>query len=320
MTLTRERINPYHRMRAAERDSGGADTSSSVSELAELKIGLRQVVSLEAFDGTNIDKLWTLEDIIGVVIHIPLVYEAFVTAFTGQVDHVAYAVCAAFTLTTSLAHFKMCFDEPRDWRAPRLAEPKSVYEFSALYLLPFSWLLWRMTSQYPAILEGQLDIVGCIALSSITIYGWAFAVYGKFLMQRVNRPNGSYQGRLQPSPQEYQTQAQLYLTGNVVINSLACLFLPFAWTLSLRGTEWWNRVQELHPNQAAFLGVSILVAIIGDTSGNLLLRLQQLEVTTSVRALVVMGILSNIVFLLFPEIVFNSIYTSGVSEVGFYWE
>lgn len=295
-------------------------TTKKKSELEELQIGYQQVITLEAFDPTHANRLLTPEDFVGIIIHIPLLQQAFQTAFTGQVDATAYAQCALFTFLTSLAHFKMCWDEPRDYRAPRLAEPHSVYEFSALYLIPFSWLLYRMTPIYPQVLEGPLDIVGCIALSIITIYGWGFAILGKDLLKRVNEPNSGYQGTLQPSSEEYQTQAQLYLTGNIIINILACLFLPFAWTLAIRGTEWWTRVQELHPSQGAFLGVSILVAILGDTSGNLLLRLQQLQITTSVRALVVMGILSNFAFLLAPEIVFNVIYMGGVSEVGFYWE
>ncbi|CAB9517522.1 expressed unknown protein [Seminavis robusta] len=292
-----------------------------LSEFQELQIGWDQIVSLEAFDGTHIDRLWTPEDVIGIAIHIPLVSLAFITATTGQMAPSLFAICAISTLLTSLAHFKMCFDEPRDWKAPRMAEPKSVYEFSAIYLLPFAWLQWRITPLYPSALEqGPFEVLACIALSAITIYGFAYAIYGKYLLAKVNAPHSTYEGPLQPSTPAYQTQAQLYLTGNVVINSLACLFLPFAWTLAIRGTDWWNRVQELHPNQAAFLGISILVATIGDTSGNLLLRLQQLQITTSVRALVVMGILSNVIFLLVPELLFNGIYSSGISEVGFYWE
>mmetsp|Transcript_37334 Transcript_37334/g.42667 ORF Transcript_37334/g.42667 Transcript_37334/m.42667 type:complete len:366 (+) Transcript_37334:3-1100(+) len=296
------------------------ELTTKKSEWEELEIGYQQVISLEAFDPSYIGSLATIEDIIGIVIHVPLLLLAFQTAFTGQVDATAYAQCALFSFVTSLAHSKMWFDEPRDYRAPRLAEPRSVYQFSTLYLVSFSWLLYRITSLYPQALQGPLDIVGCLALSLITIYGWAYAVFGKGLLKQVNDPSSNYEGTLLPSSEAYQMQAQLYLTGNIVINSLACLFLPFAWTLAIRGTEWWTRVQELHPNQGAFLGVSILVAILGDTSGNLLLRLQQLKVTTSVRALVVMGILSNVVFLLAPEITFNSIYMGGISEVGFYWE
>ena len=305
---------------ATVRDERCYEQVAKKSAWEELKVGFRQIVTLEAFDPAYIGGLASAEDIIGIIIHVPLLQQAFQTAFTGQVDGAAYAQCALFTFITSLAHSKMWLDEPRDLRAPRLAEPHTVYEFSALYLIPFSWLLYRITPMYPMALEGPLDIAGCIALSAITIYGWAYAVFGKTLLRRVNDPNSGYSGTLQPSSEEYQMQAQLYLTGNIVINSLACLFLPFAWTLAIRGNEWWTRVQDLHPNQGAFLGVSILVAILGDTSGNLLLRLQQLKVTTSVRALVVMGILSNIVFLLFPEIIFNVIYMGGISEIGFYWE
>ena len=139
------------------------------------------------------------------------------------------------------------------------------------------------------------------------------------MLDRVNN-DPAYDGVLLPSSESYQKQAQLYLTGIVAINGLACLFIPFAWTLTVRGTVWWDRVQALHPNQAAFLGLSFLVATLGDVSGNLLLRLKELDLVKSQPSIVVFGILSNVLLLLFPEIVFNILYTSGVSEVGFYWE
>ena len=69
------------------------------------------------------------------------------------------------------------------------------------------------------------------------------------MLDRVNN-DSAYDGVLLPSSESYQKQAQLYLTGNVAINGLACLFIPFAWTLTVRGTVWWDRVQALHPNQA----------------------------------------------------------------------
>ena len=94
----------------------------------------------------------------------------------------------------------------------------------------------------------------------------AYAIYGKGLLEDANRVpldpeseqitnNVGGSQRILPSSPAYQKQAQLYLTGNAVINGLACLFIPFAWTLTIRGTEWWDRVQTLHPNQQAFLGL-----------------------------------------------------------------
>jgi hypothetical protein len=152
----------------------------------------------------------------------------------------------------------------------------------------------------------------------VTLYGFLYGFYGKKLLQDANTEG--YEGILIPSDPDYQAQAQLYLTGNIAINGLACLFLPFAWTVAFRGTEWWDRVQTLHPNEAAFLGVSILVASLGDVAGNFLLRMQELKVFRSESAIVVCGITSNLVLLLFPEIIFNTLHSSGVSEVGFYWE
>mmetsp|Transcript_9991 Transcript_9991/g.11460 ORF Transcript_9991/g.11460 Transcript_9991/m.11460 type:complete len:213 (+) Transcript_9991:330-968(+) len=212
----------------------------------------------------------------------------------------------------------MTLDTPRDFRAPRLAEYRSVYEFSALYLVPFAWLQWRITDVFPAGLEAADPVMSAL-FTLITIYGVAYALYGKGLLERANN-DPTYDGVIQPSSETYQKQAQLYLTGNVTINGLACLFIPFAWTLTFRGTDWWERVQTLHPNQAAFMGLSLLVATVGDVSGNLLLRLKELDIVKSQSSIVVMGILSNFWLLLFPEIVFNSIYSGGISEIGFYWD
>ena len=108
-----------------------------------------------------------------------------------------------------------------------------------------------------------------------------------------------------------QVDAEFYRFSAIcVLRGVVC-FCP------LRGTEWWERVQSLHPNQAALMGVSILVAIVGDTSGNLLLRMQQLRFFQSEAAIVVCGVT---LLLLFPEIIFHTLYSSGVSEFGFYWE
>ena len=288
------------------------------TDLDRLKVGWEELVDGTAFGSTDVSRLRTLEDTIGVAGHFPLIFESIRTAVTGQFYTSGYTVCACTTILISFSHLKMTLDTTRDFRAPRLAEYRSVYEFSALYLIPFAWLQWRMTDSFPIAFEAA-DHIMCVFFSLITIYGFVYGIYGKKLLDEVNNKEG-YEGVLLPSSKEYQAQAQLYLTGNVTINALACLFIPFAWTLAFRGTEWWERVQQLHPNQAAFLGLSVLVATIGDVSGNLLLRLKELDLIKSKSSIVVMGILSNVLLLLFPEIVFNSIYNSGVSEIGFYFE
>lgn len=303
---------------AAKEDSALVDDVAEETDLDRLRIGWSDLIEGRAFDGSQVSKLATPEDFIGVVGHFPLIAESIRTAFTGQFSTLGYLICAASTILTSLAHLKMTLDTPRDFRAPRLAEYRSIYEFSALYLIPFAWLQWRITPAFPTELEVADPLMSAL-FSIITIYGFAYAIYGKGLLDRVNN-DPSYKGVLQPSSKEYQDGAQLYLTGNVTINGLACLFIPFAWTLTFRGTEWWERVQVLHPNQAAFMGISLLVATIGDVSGNFLLRLKELDLCKSQNSIVVMGILSNFWLLLFPEIVFNGIYNSGISEVGFYWE
>mmetsp|Transcript_3022 Transcript_3022/g.7099 ORF Transcript_3022/g.7099 Transcript_3022/m.7099 type:complete len:402 (-) Transcript_3022:1277-2482(-) len=318
---------------SSARDSEGASTESE-SEVERILFGWNLLVTGEAWgEPSSIQKLWTsLEDIVGVWGHAPLIIASFQTALTGKCNELEYAICIGTILLTSLAHGKMTYDTPRDWRAPRLAEYRTVYEFSALYLIPFGWLTARIQPYFPKQLE-VLDPVMSLLFSAITIYGVAYALYGKGVLEEANsnqnmvdavddekNTNVEEPRRILPSSSAYQKQAQLYLTGNVVINGLACLFVPFAWTLTIRGTEWWERVQTLHPNQQAFLGLSLLVATLGDVSGNLLLRLKQLGVVTASESIVVMGILSNFLLLLFPELVFNGIYSSGVSEIGFYFE
>lgn len=288
-------------------------------EVEGLRLGLQDLIQGRAINSNNAGALFgTPHDAIGVLVHTPLVFESIRTATTGQLNPDFYQFCALCTFCCAIAHGIMSNEMDRDFRAPRLAEYKSVYEFSALYLVPFSWLLWRLTSSFPVSLE-VFDLPACAVLTIVTLYGFLYGIYGKKLLEEANLP-GYEGGALIPSDPAYTAQADLYLTGNIAINGLACLFLPFAWTLAFRGTEWWDRVQALHPNEAAFLGISVLVAIIGDVSGNLLLRMQQLEVFRSEQAIVVCGISSNILLLLIPEIIFNTLYNSGVSEVGFYWE
>jgi hypothetical protein len=223
------------------------------SEIYRLKSGWDDLFTGKAFDGSDLSRLATPEDIIGIAGHFPLIVESIRTAFTGQFSSEGYVICAFTSLLTSMAHLKMTLDTPRDFRAPRLAEYRSVYEFSALYLVLFAWLTWRITEAFPQQFE-VADPIMSFLFSAITIYGFAYAFVGKKLLDKVNNDE-NYRGVLQPSPEEYQQQAQLYLTGNIAINGLACLFIPFAWTLTFRGTEWWERVQDLHPNQAAFLGL-----------------------------------------------------------------
>ncbi len=320
VSATEERTSTQLKLVQEESESESESDAKvdSDSEIDRLKVGWSDLVNGRAFDASKASRLLTPEDVIGVVGHGPLIVESLRTAFTGQFSTTGYVFCAATSFITALSHLKMTLDTPRDYRAPRLAEYRSVYEFSALYLIPFSWLLWRITNTFPEQLEVADPIMSAL-FTIITIYGVAYALYGKGLLNRVNN-DPTYEGILEPSSESYQKQAQLYLTGNVTINGLACLFIPFAWTLTARGTEWWDRVQALHPNQAAFMGLSLLVATVGDVSGNLLLRLKELEIVKSQPSIVVMGILSNFWLLLFPEIVFNTIYNSGISEVGFYWE
>ena len=157
-----------------------------------------------------------------------------------------------------------------------------------------------------------------IATTAVALYGIIVPYLGKKELEKgLDTTNGGY---LLPSDDENKNGAQLYLTGSIFLNVLVALFVPFPWVLSFKGTEWWQHVQANHPSEAAFFGVSILVALVGNTSGNLLARLKQLDIITTPSVLVVTGILSNALLLLMPEIFFNLIYHDGITEIGLYWE
>ena len=157
-------------------DAGKAQKESS--ELDRLQLGWSDLVNGRAFDGSQVSRLATPEDFIGVVAHIPLIAESLRTAFTGQFSTTGYALCAASTLVTALAHLKMMLDTPRDFKAPRLAEYRSVYEFSAAYLVPFAWLQWRVTAAFPQELAAADPLMSAL-FTAVTIYGVTYALYGK---------------------------------------------------------------------------------------------------------------------------------------------
>ena len=157
-------------------DAGKAQKESS--ELDRLQLGWSDLVNGRAFDGSQVSRLATPEDFIGVVAHIPLIAESLRTAFTGQFSTTGYALCAASTLVTALAHLKMMLDTPRDFKAPRLAEYRSVYEFSAAYLVPFAWLQWRVTAAFPQELAAADPYMSAL-FTAVTIYGVTYALYGK---------------------------------------------------------------------------------------------------------------------------------------------
>jgi hypothetical protein len=298
--------------------SDSSISSKESSELDRLIYGWSQITQGKALDTSNLSKLLTPEDVIATLAIVPLSVESIHTAFRGQVTPESYVLCSIVALTCSAAHTKMYFDTPRDWRCPRLGELRTVYQYSPLFSIPFAWMLVRITSVFPPSLE-ILDYPMAIATSGVALYGLIGGFIGKRALdnQGTDTANGGY---LLPSDAETRNGAQLYLTGNIVLNVLVALFIPFVWVLSFKGTEWWHHVEENHVHEAAFFGVSILVALLGNASGNLLARFQQLGIVKSPEVLVVSGILSNFVLLIMPEVFFNVIYHSGLSEIGLYWE
>ena len=172
------------------------DNTEDESELDRLQAGWFDLINGRAFDGSQVSRLATPEDFIGVVGHLPLIAESLRTAFTGQLSTTGYELCAASTLVTALAHLKMTLDTPRDFQAPRLAEYRSVYEFSAIYLVPFAWLQWRVTAAFPEELAVADPLMSAL-FTAVTIYGVAYALYGKGLLDRVNNdPAYDGSGRL----------------------------------------------------------------------------------------------------------------------------
>ncbi|KAJ1413441.1 hypothetical protein B484DRAFT_455068 [Ochromonadaceae sp. CCMP2298] len=247
-----------------------------------------------------------------------MVYTSITTSLGGTFDNNLYLTCAVSALLTAFAHFSLYQKTPRDFRSPRLGEENTIYELSTIYLLPFSWLLFRINPLFPETLAAA-DIPMAALLTAVVVYGCAGAVVGKYFLPSADgsRPLASF---LQPADAAYVRQCQLLLSGNAAINVLALLFVPFTWTLVIRGTEWWARVCSLHPNQAAFLGLSVLAAIVGDSSGVVALRLLRKDVITSTAAVVVLGLVSNALLLIVPEVVFRIFYAQGVSELNFYWQ
>jgi len=295
-------------------------SSKEISELDRLINGWSQITQGKALDTSNLRKLLTPEDIIAILAIVPLSVESVHTAFKGQITPESYVLCSVVAMTCSAAHTKMYLDTPRDWRCPRLGELRTVYQYSPLFSIPFAWMLVRITSVFPPPLE-VLDYPMAMATTGVTLYGLIGGYIGKRALDKqgtdTDTANGGY---LLPSDAETRNGAQLYLTGNIVLNVLVALFIPFVWVLAFKGTEWWHHVEENHVNEAAFFGVSILVALLGNASGNLLARFQQLGIVKNPEVLVVSGILSNLVLLIMPEVFFNVIYHSGTTEIGLYWE
>jgi len=313
---------PRSRQVSTTRRHSSTRTQEGLAEEASrIRDGATLLVNGRAVNSEKIRELATTEDFVATGGNVPLVLASVSTALTGQVDNISYMLCAIVTVATGLAHWRMYETTERDWRAPRLGEARTTYQFSAIYLVAFGWLLARVNPLFPTNLE-VLDIAMATVLTIIVVYGFLYPVFAKafFQSEASKAKRNPVLPVLEPSSEDFQNETQLLLTGQVVINILAGLFIPFTWVLVNRGTEWWLRVTELHENQAAFLGVSILTAIIGDDIGNLLLRLRDKEVITSWPADVFAGLVLNFTLLLLPELCFNVFYNSGVSETGFYFE
>jgi hypothetical protein len=82
----------------------------------------------------GLDTLVTVEDAVMLVGLIPLTTTSLVTAFTGTFfSEQFYLVCAVVSVATGFAHWRMYETAQRDWRAPRLGEARTTYQYSAIY-------------------------------------------------------------------------------------------------------------------------------------------------------------------------------------------
>mmetsp|Transcript_8232 Transcript_8232/g.12280 ORF Transcript_8232/g.12280 Transcript_8232/m.12280 type:complete len:334 (-) Transcript_8232:22-1023(-) len=237
----------------------------------------------------------------------------FSIAVSGGTNQYSLLLCAVLALLTCIAHYSICTKYPLDEFAPRLGSAKSIFEFSSWYLFGYSWLLYRIsTSNFPSNLS-ILDIPMAIFITSILLYSAIFSSISQ------NKDNG------------LSRDVKLLLDGNFALTILAAVFLPFIWTIAIRGQDWWERIQQLHFHQEALMCISVLVAIIGNNVGLLMYtRKDELlksfdgifnfKSLSSTELVVIVGLVVNFILLIVPEVTFHLLYSEGISELGFYWE
>eukprot|EP01038_Epipyxis_sp_PR26KG_P004085 gene4085-5833_t len=257
---------------------------------------------------------------------------SFEMAIDGSLNNILLNTSGIFASITAIIHALISLATPRDFTVPRLADSKTIYEISALFLVGFSWLLFRLTPFPFFSFSHSLDIIMTISISLFLIYQFVFYIIGKMKILDANSKSKIIQ--------QSMVNAELLLNGNGVLASLTCLFVPFIWTYSIRGIDWWTRVQSIYPNQAAYMCISVLVAIIGNNFGMVLFARKQFSDILSTKnsdklpeellvsnksddqflQLVTFGVLSNLFLLLAPEIAFHWLHSAGISEIEFYWQ
>jgi len=243
----------------------------------------------------------------------------YTIAISGATNQNYIFFCSILALFTCIAHYSICTKYPLDEFAPRLGSVKSIFEFSSWYLFGYSWLLYRINASSVPDFLFVFDIPMAMFITSILLYSAYFS--------SVPQKNATDASR----------DIKLLLDGNFALTILASLFLPFIWTIAIRGQDWWERVQQLHCNQEALMCISVLVAIIGNNAGLLLYtRKDELlkfirstlfmdtifnfKSLSSTKLVVISGLVVNFILLIIPEVAFHVLFNEGMSEISFYWE
>mmetsp|Transcript_3689 Transcript_3689/g.3826 ORF Transcript_3689/g.3826 Transcript_3689/m.3826 type:complete len:362 (+) Transcript_3689:181-1266(+) len=306
------------------------------SEIEQIYSGAEELLNFkEVIQVRNINKIATFEDIFTFVALMPVIITSIYSAATGIFVPEQYLICSICTFLTSIAHLNLSIITPRDIRIPRLADYKTTYEYSFIFLFTFSWALFRLTSYYPLSLQ-IIDLPMTIITTLLVVYALVFSITGKIQLSKIIKNGIVSESKREKETetlsfslssfstnslsQELINETQLLLTGNFLLNLLTTLFLPFLWTISLRHSLWWDRIQSLHHHQAALLGLEFLVAIIGNSAGNELLRAYEMKIIPLAVHVFIIGILMNFALVIFPELLFHYQFSEGISYWNFYFE
>ena len=245
-----------------------------------------------------------------------LLIAAFQTSFAGSPDSAIVNISAIFAFISAFSHAIISIRSTRDVDIPRLGDTKTIYEYSSLLLVGFTWLLLRITPHSLIPSSQAIDIAMSTFTTIVLLYGGSTALRSKDQIAKESTL---------PLSQAKQ-DADIILNGNVALSIMAGLFLPFFWCLALRGDDWWTRVQLMYPNQLAYFVISVLAVIIGNNFGLLLYskkdflseKLKMEGKNNQVSLLVGLASLVNALLFIAPEIAFHATYGSNVSELSFY--
>ena len=258
----------------------------------------------------NISHIATIEDAVGIFGLIPIVHSTFSSSVTGELNSIDLTLSSISSLVVGVANFQMFLTAPLDSSAIKFTDYRSIYLFTSLISFILSWLLFRINTSFSDFLQPG-DYLGACVFSLILFDGLFYSILGK---SELTRRLASVVSEEEIPIIKYQ---ESLLNGFLVLCILTMSFAPFVWTLAIRGNEWWDRVQILYPHQAAFIGVSLLVIVLGNGLGNTLARFRDKQVL-ELGNIVAIGVALNVLLLLVPEVVFHVLYRSGISEFGFY--